>query len=89
MVLFYGEEFYVVWMFVCEVLFSGILGFELVFGEDFYSYLKCCLDVGWCFLLVMKVSNLVFYEIFRFLDFCGCSFVDVGGGFGELIKVIL
>ncbi|MEL1737563.1 phenazine-1-carboxylate N-methyltransferase PhzM, partial [Acinetobacter baumannii] len=62
---------------------------ELAFGEDFYSYLKRCPDAGRRFLLAMKASNLAFHEIPRLLDFRGRSFVDVGGGSGELTKAIL
>ena len=37
MVLFYGEEFHAAWTPACEALLSGTPGFELAFGEDFYS----------------------------------------------------
>ncbi|RQC86561.1 methyltransferase [Pseudomonas aeruginosa] len=89
MVLFYGEEFHAAWTPACEALLSGTPGFELAFGEDFYSYLKRCPDAGRRFLLAMKASNLAFHEIPRLLDFRGRSFVDVGGGSGELTKAIL
>ncbi|MCO3150944.1 methyltransferase [Pseudomonas aeruginosa] len=89
MVLFYGEEFHAAWTPACEALLSGTPGFELAFGEDFYSYLKRCPDAGRRFLLAMKASNLAFQEIPRLLDFRGRSFVDVGGGSGELTKAIL
>ncbi len=89
MVLFYGEEFHAAWTPACEALLSGTPGFELAFGEDFYSYLKRCPDAGRRFLLAMKASNLAFHEIPRLLDFRGRNFVDVGGGSGELTKAIL
>ncbi len=63
MVLFYGEEFHAAWTPACEALLSGTPGFELAFGEDFYSYLKRCPDAGRRFLLAMKASNLAFHEI--------------------------
>ncbi|MGA4816677.1 methyltransferase [Pseudomonas aeruginosa] len=72
-----------------EALLSGTPGFELAFGEDFYSYPKRCPDAGRRFPLAMKASNLAFHEIPRLLDFRGRSFVDVGGGSGELTKAIL
>lgn len=57
MVLFYGEEFHAAWTPACEALLSGTPGFELAFGEDFYSYLKRCPDAGRRFLLAMKARD--------------------------------
>ncbi|ABR83241.1 methyltransferase [Pseudomonas aeruginosa] len=89
MVLFYGEEFHAAWTHAYEALLGGTPGFELAFGESFYAYLRRCPDAGRRFLLAMKASNLAFHQIPDLLDFRECCFVDVGGGSGELTKVIL
>ncbi|MBD2255424.1 hypothetical protein H6G14_29885 [Nostoc parmelioides FACHB-3921] len=90
MCLLYGEEFYTAWGHAYSAISTATSGFEAAFGESFYSYLSRNEDVAERFQNVMNAGNIFFHKVPEVVDFSGDkTVVDVGGGGGELLAVIL
>lgn len=89
MCLLYGEEFYTAWGHAPEAISTVSAGFEIAYGEPLYRYLSHNDDVNERFQLAMKAGNLIFDYVPEAVDFAGRSFVDVGGGIGQLTAAIL
>lgn len=89
MCLLYGEEFYAAWGHAPAAISTLTSGFELAYGEPLYRYLSHHHDANERFQLAMKAGNLFFDRVPEVVDFAGRSFVDVGGGIGQLTAAIL
>ena len=90
MCLLYGEEFYAAWGRAAESFRTSASGFELVYGESFYSYLDGHPALADRFQRTMQVNNLFFDHVPEVFDFSGGkTVVDCGGGSGHLLSVIL
>lgn len=90
MCLLYGEEFYAAWGHAAESLRTSAAGFELSYGEPFYSYLDGHPALADRFQRTMQVNNLFFDHVPEVFDFSGGkTVVDCGGGNGHLLSVIL
>lgn len=90
MCLLYGEEFYAAWGHAAESLRTSTAGFELTYGEPFYSYLGGHPALADRFQRTMQVNNLFFDHVPKVFDFSGGkTVVDCGGGNGHLLSVIL
>jgi phenazine-1-carboxylate N-methyltransferase len=89
MCLLYGEEFYVAWGHAKEAFTTLRAGFEFAYGEPLYTYLSHDEDATERFQLAMKAGNLFFDYVPEVVDLAGKTFVDVGGGPGQLTAAIL
>jgi precorrin-6B methylase 2 len=89
MCLLYGEEFYTAWAHVKESITTVTAGFEIAYGEPLYTYLSHDEDATERFQLAMKAGNLFFDYVPDVVELSGKTFVDVGGGPGQLTAAIL
>lgn len=90
MCLLYGEEFYAAWGHAAESLRTLTAGFELAYGEPFYSFLDGRPGLAGRFQRTMQANNLFFDHVPEVFDFSGGkTVVDCGGGNGQLLSVIL
>ncbi len=89
MCLLYGEEFYTAWAHAKESITTVTAGFEIAYGEPLYTYLSHDEDATERFQLAMKAGNLFFDYVPDVIDLHGKTFVDVGGGPGQLTAAIL
>jgi hypothetical protein len=89
MCLLYGEEFYTAWAHAKESITTVTAGFEIAYGEPLYTYLSHDEDATERFQLAMKAGNLFFDYVPEVVDLAGKTFVDVGGGPGQLTAAIL
>ncbi|WP_329175127.1 methyltransferase [Streptomyces sp. NBC_01477] len=89
MCLLYGEEFYTAWGHAYEAISTVTAGFEVAYGEPLYRYLSHHEDANGRFQRAMKAGNLFFDHVPEAFDFSGRTFVDVGGGIGQLTAAIL
>ncbi|MET0233807.1 MAG: methyltransferase [Kibdelosporangium sp.] len=89
MCLLYGEEFYTAWGHARESITTLTAGFEIAYGEPLYTYLSHDEDATERFQLAMKAGNLFFDHVPEVVDLAGKTFVDVGGGPGQLTAAIL
>jgi precorrin-6B methylase 2 len=89
MCLLYGEEFYTAWGHAVECVTTLKAGFEIAFGSPLYHYLSTNPDATTRFQLAMKAGNLFFDYVPEVVDLSGKTFVDVGGGPGQLTAAIL
>lgn len=90
MCLLYGEEFYAAWGHAAECLRTMAAGFEIAYGEPFYSRLDGQPGLADRFQRTMQVNNLFFDHVPEVFDFSGGkTVVDCGGGNGHLLSAIL
>jgi phenazine-1-carboxylate N-methyltransferase len=87
--LLHGEEYYLAWAHACEAITTLRSGFELAFGEPFIEYMSQDADLSERFQAALKAGNGFFHRVPDVLDFDGKHVVDVAGGQGELLSVIL
>ena len=89
MCLLYGQEFYTAWGEAFEAFSTVASGFELAYGQPLYSHLGQDADFSARFQAAMKAGNLFFDYVPDIFDFAGKRVVDVGGGNGQLLSVIV
>jgi phenazine-1-carboxylate N-methyltransferase len=89
MCLLYGQEFYTAWGQAFEAFSTVSSGFELAYDQPLYSRLRQDADFSARFQAAMKAGNLFFDYVPDIFDFAGKRVVDVGGGNGQLLSVIL
>jgi hypothetical protein len=90
MCLLYGEEFYTAWGHAQQAISTVSSGFEAAYGQPLYTYLSQDEDTSERFQRAMNAGNLFFHHVPEIFDFSGGKMVvDVGGGGGHLLTVIL
>jgi len=88
-VLLYGEEMYRCWANLHAVLSSGNSGFEIEYSQDFYTYLEQHGETARRFQRTLQSRKEIFEPVPNLIDFTEQLVVDVGGGSGELTRIIL
>ncbi|MDQ8706889.1 methyltransferase [Streptomyces sp. LHD-70] len=90
MVRLYGEEFHRAWGSVAEVVRTGGSGFEHAHGRSIHDHLREVPGAGAKFQRAMNAGNVFFPGVLEAFDFGRCrSVVDVAGGSGMLLSVVL
>lgn len=89
MCLLHGEEFYHAWAQSHRAISTVTSGFELAYGQSFYSYLGQADETARRFQHTMNAGNMFFHRVPEVLDFSNRTIVDVGGGGGHLLASIL
>jgi len=88
-ILLYGEEMYRCWANLHAVLSSEHSGFEIEYSQDFYTYLEQHGETAHRFQRTLQSRKEIFNPVPNLIDFTGQLVVDVGGGSGELTRIIL
>jgi len=88
-ILLYGGEMYHCWGRLDVALRSERSGFEIEYSQSFYAYLERKNEVARRFQRTLQSRSEIFEAIPHLIDFSGSLFVDIGGGSGDLIRVIL
>ncbi|HEX6354432.1 methyltransferase [Actinophytocola sp.] len=89
MCLLHGEEYYAAWAHAFEAITTQRSGFELAFGMPFYAGMGQNKDLSDRFQSALKAGNGFFDYVPEVFDFSGKHVVDIAGGTGELLSVIL
>ncbi|MEU6406948.1 methyltransferase [Streptomyces sp. NPDC046985] len=90
MIELYGEEFHRAWGAIVPAVRTGTSGFEQAFGTSLHAYLAHVPGAGPRFLRAMNAGNVFFPDVLTAYDFSGGhTVVDVAGGSGRLLSVIL
>ncbi|GAA4186502.1 phenazine-1-carboxylate N-methyltransferase PhzM [Streptosporangium oxazolinicum] len=89
MCLLHGEEYYTAWSHAPHAISTVSSGFEVAYGQSFYSYLSHDKDIAKRFQRNMNTANMFFDQVPEIFDFSGKKVVDVGGGGGQLLTAIL
>lgn len=90
MCLLYGEEFYRAWGYARQAVSTSRSSFDLACGEPLGSYLLHEDGAGERFQRAMNAGSVFFGHIPQIFDFSDSPLVvDVGGGSGHLLSVVL
>jgi phenazine-1-carboxylate N-methyltransferase len=90
MCLLYGEEFYAAWGHAAEAFRTQSAGYEMAYGEPLYSSLDTRPGLAGRFQRTMQANNVFCEYVPEVFDFSGGkTVVDLGGGNGYLLSVIL
>lgn len=89
MCLLHGEQYYAAWAHAADAIAQVRSGFQTAYGTTLYAYLKEHDDVSHRFQSSMRGGNGFFHAVPSVLDFAGRHVIDLGGGSGELLSVIL
>lgn len=89
--LLWGEEFYQAWGNLLETVQTGNTAFDRVYHTNLFQYLHSQPEVARTFNDAMTgLAALLYPKVLSTYDFSGCKrLVDVGGGCGTLIGLIL
>ncbi len=86
-----GEKDYMAWEGLMYAVKSGTPAFPKIFGEEHFSYLRKTPEMSTAFNQTMTQFAAHFYQavldVYDFSDFK--TLVDVGGGHGKLLALIL
>jgi len=88
-ILLYGEEMYRCWANLHAVLSSENSGFEIEYSQNFYTYLERHSETARRFQRTLQSRKEIFNPVPNLIDFTEQLVVDVGGGSGELTRIIL
>lgn len=90
LVLLYGEQAYPSFAHIVQCLRTGEAGFPLEFGTTFLEYYRRNPEAGRVFDRAMAAGNAFFTAAPAAVDLPdGATVVDVGGGDGSLLEVLL
>lgn len=89
MCLLHGEQYYAAWAHASDAIPHVRSGFRAAYGTTLYEYLKEHEDVSRRFQSSMRGGNGFFHAVPTVFDFAGRHVIDLGGGSGELLTVIL
>ncbi|WP_223280144.1 acetylserotonin O-methyltransferase [Nostoc sp. PA-18-2419] len=89
--LLWGEEFYQAWGNVLETVQTGNTAFDRVYNTNLFQYLHSKPEVAKTFNDAMTgLAAFLYPKVLTTYDFSSCKrLVDVGGGCGTLIGLIL
>lgn len=89
-VLLYGEQAYPSFAHIVHCIRTGEQGFPLVFGMTSVEYYRKNPDAGAVFDRAMAAGNAFFQSLSEVVEIPeGATVVDVGGGDGSLLEVLL
>ncbi|WP_017621991.1 methyltransferase [Nocardiopsis chromatogenes] len=89
MCLLHGEDYYTAWGHAHHAISTAGSGFEAAFGRPFYDHLGRDPVTARRFQNTLNAGNMFFPQVPEVFDFSDRTVVDVGGGGGDLLAVIL